>query len=35
MSGTKKVVVSYIWPSRQQIVRAVVTSTAIETGEVG
>ncbi|WP_337263735.1 MULTISPECIES: hypothetical protein [unclassified Serratia (in: enterobacteria)] len=33
MSSTKKAVSSYIKPSREQIVRSVVTSTAIETGQ--
>ena len=33
MSGAKKAVVSYIKPSREQIVRSVVTSTASETGQ--
>ncbi|TCL06622.1 hypothetical protein [Sodalis ligni] len=33
MSSSKKVVVSYNKPSRGQIVRSVVTSTAIETGQ--
>ncbi len=32
MSSSKKVVGSYTKPSREQIVRSVVTSTAIETG---
>lgn len=33
MSSAKKVVVTYTKPSREQIVRSVVTSTAIETGQ--
>ncbi|MGL5385865.1 MAG: hypothetical protein ACRC2A_16885 [Enterobacterales bacterium] len=33
MSGAKKAVVFYIKPSREQIVRSVVTSTASETGQ--
>jgi len=33
MNSAKKTVVSYNKPSREQIVRSVVTSTAIETGQ--